>query len=79
MKPITYGADIKFGESYLYHDNTWVAIFMHQVVQFGLVIIENSVYFVGEYIFTNMAGPVLTNFLNDYQLPLNHIPSPFRG
>lgn len=52
---------------------------MHQVVQFGLVIIENSVYFVGEYIFTNMAGPVLTNFLNDYQLPLNHIPSPFKG
>jgi hypothetical protein len=32
LKPITYGADIKFGESYLYHDNQFVAIIMHQVV-----------------------------------------------
>lgn len=52
---------------------------MHQFVQFGLVIVENSVYFVGEYIFTNMAGPVLTTFLNDYKLPLKGMPSPFHG
>lgn len=52
---------------------------MHQVVQFALVIVENSVYFVGEYIFTNMAGPVLTTFLNDYKLPLPRMPSPFHG
>ena len=52
---------------------------MHQVVQFALVIVENSVYFVGEYIFTNMAGPVLTTFLDDYQFPLNDLPSPFHG
>jgi hypothetical protein len=63
----------------LYHDNQFVAIIMHQIVEFGLVIVENSVYFVGEYIFTNMAGPVLTTFLNDYKFPLTGIPSPFHG
>jgi hypothetical protein len=79
LKPVVYSAKINFGESYLYHDNQFVSVVMHQIVEFGIVIIENSVYFVGDYIFTNMAGPVLTTFLNDYKLPLPTMPSPFHG
>lgn len=66
LHPIVYGANLKFGDSYYYHDNEFIAFFMEQVVEFGIVIMENSVYFVGEYIFTNMAGPVLTTFLNNF-------------
>ena len=79
LKPVVYSAKINFGESYLYHDNEFVSVIMHQIVEFGIVIVENSVYFVGDYIFTNMAGPVLTTFLNDYKLPLPTMPSPFHG
>ena len=73
-----YDADIHFGESYLYHDNPIVAFFMHQFIYFGIVIIENSVYFVGQYIFTNMMGPVMDSFLNHYMFPFA-FPSLVRG
>ena len=66
LDPIVKKCDISFGESYLFHDNVIVGFFMHQFVYFGIVIIENSSYFVGEYIFSNMMGPVLDNFLNHY-------------
>lgn len=79
IKPIVFSAKINFGESYLYHDNQFVSVIMHQIIEFGIVIIENSVYFVGDYIFTNMAGPVLTEFMNDYKFPLPSMPSPFHG
>lgn len=51
---------------------------MHQFVFFGMVIIENSVYFVGQYIFTNMMGPIMDTFLDHYKQTL-YIPSPFWG
>jgi hypothetical protein len=34
--------------SYLYHDNPIVGFFMHQFIYFGIVIIENASYFVGD-------------------------------
>lgn len=78
LDPVVYNADIHFGDSYLYHDNPITAFVMHQFIYFGIVIIENSVYFVGQYIFTNMMGPVMDNFLNHYQLPIA-FPSLVRG
>lgn len=78
LDPVVYGCDIHFGDSYLYHDNPIIAFIMHQFLYFGLVIIENSVYFVGEYIFTNMLGPVMDGFLNHYQFPFAW-PSMVRG
>ena len=71
LKPVVYAIDIKFGNSYFYHDNVIVAFIMNQFVEFAIVIIENSTYFVGQYIFTSMLGPVMTSFLNEYQLEMN--------
>jgi len=70
LKPIVYAIDIKFGNSYFYHDNAFVSFIMNQFVEFAIVIIENSTYFVGQYIFTSMLGPVMTSFLNEYTLTL---------
>ena len=66
IDPIVYDCDIKFGETYLYHENKLLAFAMHQFVYFGIVIIENTVYFIGDYIFSNMAGPLMDNALNQY-------------
>ena len=51
---------------------------MHQFVYFGIVIIENSVYFIGDYIFSNMAGPLMDNALNHYQTHVV-LGTPFPG
>jgi hypothetical protein len=66
LDPVVYDCDIKFGTSYLYHDNKIVAFVMHQFVYFAIVIVENSVYFVGDYIFSNMMGPIMDKALNHY-------------
>ena len=66
LKPVVYAIDIKFGNSYFYHDNAIVAFIMNQFVEFAIVVIENSTYFVGQYIFTSMLGPLMTSFLNNY-------------
>lgn len=36
LKPIVYSAQINFGDSYLYHDNDFVSVIMHQIVEFVL-------------------------------------------
>jgi hypothetical protein len=78
LDPVVYDCDIKFGKSYLYHDNKIVAFVMHQFVYFAIVIIENSVYFVGDYIFSNMMGPIMDQMLNHYTTSVV-LKSPFAG
>jgi hypothetical protein len=68
LDPVVYNAFVKFGETYLYHDNLIVAFFMHQVVKYEMIIVENSIYFVGQYMFTHMLGPVLDEMMNHYRL-----------
>lgn len=78
LDPVVYDCDIKFGNSYLYHDNKIVAFVMHQFVYFAIVIVENSVYFVGDYIFSNMMGPIIDKALNHYKTGII-LKSPFQG
>ena len=79
LKPKVYGAVIDFGESSFYHENKFLRLFINQFIDFILVMIENSVYFIGDILFTNLGEPLLTSVMNDYKLPLNKIHSPFPG
>lgn len=78
LDPMMEDCDIKFGDSYLYHDNQIIAFTMHQFIYFAIVIVENSVYFVGQYIFSNMMGPVMDTYLDHYR-KTTIIPSPLAG
>ena len=40
---------------------------MHQLLQFSFIMIENSAWFFGEFMFTNMLGPVFDKALNHYR------------
>ena len=51
---------------------------MHQFLYFGIKIIENSVYFLGEYIFSNLMGPIMDQQLNHYMFEFPY-PSIIRG
>ena len=70
MNPIVKSCHISFGNTHIYHDSPLIAILMHQVIYYLKVVIENSVYFVGDQIFTNLLGPVIDYFLNDYIFPI---------
>jgi hypothetical protein len=49
---------------------------MNQFVEFAIVVIENSTYFVGQYIFSSLLGPMMSQFLNDYKfnIDVNKLP-----
>jgi hypothetical protein len=79
LKPTFYTLHIKFGDSYFTHDNWFFAFCMHQFVEFAIIIVENTAYFCGELMFSNIGEPVLTTFLNDYRMPLKRMPTPFLG
>ena len=51
---------------------------MHQFIYFAIIIVENSIYFIGEYVFTRMGGPLMDRFFNHYQFPFA-FPSLVRG
>ena len=78
LHPNVMSTDIKFGESFFYHDDWVQAVIWHQTIKYALVIIQNSVYFAGQHIFNGMLEPVMTKYLNYYQLEVV-LPSPFKG
>lgn len=78
LDPRVSSVDINFGETFLYHENKFIGFLMHQLITFGIVVVQNSVYWLGGYIFSNMFGPLLDKILDDYKLRLE-LPSPFLG
>jgi hypothetical protein len=70
LKPILWATDIYFGNTSIYHDNFFLAIIFDQWIKLLLVIIQNSVYFLGDQIFNGMIEPSLSEFMNYYQVPL---------
>lgn len=73
-----YDVEIQFGNSYLYHDNKMVAFLMHQVIYYSIVMVENSAFFIGGYLFSKMLGPIFDQMLGNYETTV-HMPSIFRG
>jgi hypothetical protein len=66
LDPRVYDLKIKFGDSYFYHENWILKIAMHQIIYYSIIILENSGYFAGKWIFKQMGGPMLDNYLNHY-------------
>jgi len=44
-----------------------------------MIMIENTAFFCGELILSQIGEPVLTSFMMDYKLPMKALPSPFLG
>ena len=79
LRPKIYNARLDWGDSYFYHDNWFFQTLLHETVIFCMIMLQNSVLFIGDIVFTRLGEPVMTKFLNDYKLPMKHIPSPFYG
>jgi len=78
IDPIVYNTYLGFGESFIHHEDPLTAFCLFQVVEFSFVMIRNSVFLIGQYIFTDMLGPVIDQFLNHYHFDF-YIWSPFKG
>lgn len=69
LDPVVYGIKINFGKTMITNTNWFLETIFHGIVEFSIVMIENSAWFWGEYVFTNMLGPVMDKFANHYQMP----------
>lgn len=78
LKPVIYAMDLNWGETKFYHEDPFLSFFFFQLIKFMQVIIKNSIYFLGDYIFSGMAEPTLTTIMNNYQLPV-HLKEAFKG
>lgn len=79
LKPKIWKAWLHWGDSDFYHDNWFIQGIIHQFVEFALVMIENSSYFIGDILYTRFGEPVMTEALNNYKIPLPKVPTPFFG
>jgi len=78
LKPVIYAVDMNWGNTRFYHEDWFLSMFFFQIIKFMQVIIKNSVYFLGDYIFSGMAENTLTQMMNNYQVPL-HLKEAFKG
>jgi hypothetical protein len=78
IDPIVYNTKLSFGESTIHHEDPWTAFCLFQAVEFAFIMIRNSVFLLGQYLFTDMLGPVIDEFLNHYRFDF-YIWSPFKG
>lgn len=70
LRPILWATDLSWGNTKFYHENWMLAVLFDQWINFTLIIVQNSIYFLGDAIMNGMLEPPLTQFMNDYQLPL---------
>lgn len=66
LDPQVWDVMIDFGGSYIYHDSIYVRYTMFQILQLGKVMIQNSAFFFGDRMFTQLLGPVMDKYLNHY-------------
>jgi len=78
LRPVIWATDLKWGETRIYHENWFAALMLDQWIKFVQIIIQNSLYFLGDYIMNGMLEPPLTQLVNYYQLPI-HLGQAFTG
>jgi hypothetical protein len=66
LKPVIYATELNWGETRFYHEDWFLSMLFFQVIKFMQVIIKNSIYFLGDYIFSGMLEPTLTSVMNQY-------------
>lgn len=67
IDPIVYFSNIDFGETQVKHSNWFTELLLGQLVELSLVIIENSTWAFGEFMFTQIMGPAMDKALNHYK------------
>ena len=66
LDPVVYACDINFGSSDIQSDDWLVEFLMFEIVHFSFIVIQNTAWATGPFMFTNMLGPVLDKYLNHY-------------
>ena len=78
IEPEVKNLAVSFGDTKVEHSNFIIGIIWFEIWQFAVVVIEQTIGFLGATIFSDMFGPVLDTLLNDYKMSFR-LTSPFYG
>lgn len=78
LDPIVENCEINFGKSSFTHEDDILEIFYHQLVVFSMVVIENTSFYMGRFIFSQTLGPIMDKTTNHYTYDFG-LESPFKG
>jgi len=67
IHPIFHYTSVVFGETYFYFENEFTEFLFWQALQFTIVMIENSIFFVGSIVFTDMLEGLIDEYSHGYQ------------
>jgi hypothetical protein len=75
IHPVFHDVKFDLGGTYFNFENGFLEFLAWQIINFTFIMIENSLYFVGPFLLTDMAGPNIDKIMHNYQVPW-HIKSP---
>lgn len=67
LDPVVFKVKVDMGDTDFQFENWFYQLFFRQFVEFGIVVLENSAWFTGEYLFSAILGPIMDTQLNHYQ------------
>jgi hypothetical protein len=79
IRPVVSDAKLDFGYSYFYHEDGWLSFLAYTFIEFGIVCMENSVFYWGEFMYNRMLGPMIAWGTNDFYYTTPYFNSPFPG
>ncbi len=78
LDPKIKKVDLDWGTTYFEFEDFWIELYAFQTIKFIMVVIKNSINFVGDAFLSHMIGPIIDRFLNGYKYDFS-LTSPFRG
>lgn len=70
IHPVFHDVKVDLGGTYFYFENGWLEFLAWQIIEFTFIMIENSIYFVGPFLLTDMASQNIDRMLDGYQIPM---------
>jgi hypothetical protein len=69
IHPVFHDVSLDLGGTYFEFENGFLEFLAWQVINFTFIMIENSIYWVGPFLLTDMAGPNIDRIMYGYQVP----------
>lgn len=79
IRPVVTESTLDFGYSYYYHEDEWLSFVAYTFIEFGIVCMENSVFYWGDFMWNRMLGPMISWGTNDFYYTTPYLDSPFPG
>jgi len=66
LHPVFHHTSVDFGDTYFYFEDGFTEFLVWQVLEFSKIMIENSIFFLGSIVFTDMLEAIIDKYSHGY-------------